>query len=105
MATVGSKNNMTSQNRSPSFSSKEAQDEGATVEDKDLSQSSPETPQCQTAPRAPFRRRVWKSLRNNIMKGPRSLCYCLCWTEERQRIANNKILAVSLKGHGGSRGS
>ncbi|XP_052578489.1 sperm motility kinase X-like [Peromyscus californicus insignis] len=110
VATAASKNNMTSQDRSPPFSSKEAQDEDLIVQEKDLSPSSPETSQgyfsgqCQIAPRAPFRKRIWKSLKSRIIKGLRSLCCCLP-TEKRERLGCNKILAVSLKGHGGSQGN
>ncbi|XP_028724692.1 sperm motility kinase X-like [Peromyscus leucopus] len=109
VATAASKSNMTSQDRSPPFSSKEAQDEGLIVQEKDLSPSSPETPQghlsgrSQTAPRAPFRKRIWKSLQSRIIKGLRSLCCCLP-TEKRERVGCNKILPVSLKDHGGSQG-
>ncbi|XP_052578506.1 sperm motility kinase X-like [Peromyscus californicus insignis] len=107
---TASKNNMTSQDRSPPFSSKEAQDEDLIVQEKDLSPSSPETSQgyfsgqCQTAPRAPFRKRIWKSLKSRIIKGLRSLCCCLP-REKRERLGCNKILTVSLKDHGGSRGN
>ncbi|XP_027290723.1 sperm motility kinase X-like [Cricetulus griseus] len=100
VTTAGSKNNLTSQDGLPPVSSKEAQGDGSTVQEKDLSPSSPETPQgqlggrCQTAPRAPFKKRVWKSLQSRIIKGLRSLCCCLP-TETRERLANNKILAVS----------
>ncbi|XP_052578512.1 LOW QUALITY PROTEIN: sperm motility kinase X-like [Peromyscus californicus insignis] len=110
VAIGGSKNNMTSKDRSPPLSSKEAQDEDLIVQEKDLSPSSPETSQgylsgrCQTAPRAPFRKRIWKSLKSRIIKGLRSLCCCLP-TEKRERLGCNKILAVSLKGHGGSQGN
>lgn len=109
VATAGSKNKMTSQDISPPFSSKEAQDEGPIVQEKDLSPSSPEIPQGhlsgrrQTAPRAPFRKRIWKSLQSSIIKGLRSLCCCLP-TEKRERLGCNKILPVSLKDHGGSQG-
>uniref|UniRef100_A0A8C8W1U4 non-specific serine/threonine protein kinase n=1 Tax=Peromyscus maniculatus bairdii TaxID=230844 RepID=A0A8C8W1U4_PERMB len=107
---TASKSNTTSQDRSPPFSSKEAQDEGPIVREKDLSPSSPETPQghlsgrSQTAPRAPFRKRVWKSLQSRIIKGLRSLCCCLP-TEKREHLGCNKILPVSLKDHGGSQGN
>ncbi|XP_036040102.1 sperm motility kinase X-like [Onychomys torridus] len=107
MATAASKSNMTSQDKSPPFSSKEAQNEGPIVQEKDLSPSSPETSQGhlsgqrQTAPRAPFRKRFWKSLQNRVIKGLRRLCCCLP-TEKRERLGRNKILDVSLKGHGGS---
>nr|XP_042131174.1 sperm motility kinase X-like isoform X3 [Peromyscus maniculatus bairdii] len=110
VATAASKSNMTSQDRSPPFSSKEAQDEGPIVQEKDLSPSSPETPQghlsgrSQTAPRAPFRKRVWKSLQSRIIKGLRSLCCCLP-TEKREHLGCNKILPVSLKDHRGSQGN
>ncbi|XP_036040099.1 sperm motility kinase X-like [Onychomys torridus] len=110
VSTAGSKNNMTSQDRSPPFSSKEAQDEGPIVQEKDLSPSSPETSQghlsgrSQTAPRAPFRKRVWKTLQSRVIKGLRRLCCCLP-TEKRERLGRNKILAVSLKGHGSSQGN
>ncbi|XP_059116391.1 sperm motility kinase X-like isoform X2 [Peromyscus eremicus] len=109
VATAVSKN-MTSQDRSPPFSSKEAQDEGPIVQEKDLSPSSPETSQghlsgrCQTAPRAPFRKRIWKSLRRRIIKGLRSLCCCIP-TEKRERLGCNKILPVTLEDHGGSQGN
>ncbi|XP_059116404.1 sperm motility kinase X-like [Peromyscus eremicus] len=110
VATAGSKNNMTSQDRSPAFSSKEAQDEGLIVREKDLSPSSPEIPQGhlsgrrQTAPRAPFRKRAWKSLQSRIIKGLRSLCCCIP-TEKRERLGCNKILPVTLEDHGGSQGN
>ncbi|XP_059108777.1 sperm motility kinase X-like [Peromyscus eremicus] len=110
VATAVSKNNMTSQDRSTPFSSKEAQDEGPIVQEKDLSPSSPETSQghlsgrCQTAPRAPFRKRIWKSLQSRIIKGLRSLCCCIP-TEKRERLGCNKILPVTLEGHGGSQGN
>ncbi|XP_059116398.1 sperm motility kinase X-like [Peromyscus eremicus] len=110
VATAGSKNNMTSQDRSTPFSSKEAQDEGLIVQEKDLSPSSPETSQGhlsgrrQTAPRAPFRKRIWKSLQSRIIKGLRSLCCCIP-TEKRERLGCNKILPVSLEDHGGSQGN
>lgn len=45
MTAAGPKNNMTSQDRPPPFSSKEAQGEGPTEQEKNLSPSSPETPQ------------------------------------------------------------
>uniref|UniRef100_A0A8C9CS92 non-specific serine/threonine protein kinase n=1 Tax=Peromyscus maniculatus bairdii TaxID=230844 RepID=A0A8C9CS92_PERMB len=110
VATAGSKNKMTSQDRSPPFSSKEAQDEGPIVREKDLSPSSPETPKghlsgrSQTAPRAPFRKRVWKSLQSRIIKGLRSLCCCLPM-EKREHLGCNKILPMSLKDHRGSQGN
>ncbi|XP_059114809.1 sperm motility kinase X-like [Peromyscus eremicus] len=110
VATAASKNNMTSQDRSTPFSSKEAQDEGPIVQEKDLSPSSPETSQGhlsgrrQTAPRAPFRKRIWKSLQSRIIKGLRSLCCCIP-TEKRERLGCNKILPVTLEGHGGSQGN
>ncbi|XP_059114803.1 sperm motility kinase X-like [Peromyscus eremicus] len=110
VATAASKNNMTSQDRSTPFSSKEAQDEGPIVQEKDLSPSSPETSQGhlsgrrQTAPRAPFRKRIWKSLQSRIIKGLRSLCCCIP-TEKRERLGCNKILPVTLEDHGGSQGN
>ncbi|XP_059118174.1 sperm motility kinase X-like [Peromyscus eremicus] len=110
VATAASKNNMTSQDRSTPFSSKEAQDEGLIVQEKDLSPSSPEIPQGhlsgrrQTAPRAPFRKRIWKSLQSRIIKGLRSLCCCIP-TEKRERLGCNKILPVTLEDHGGSQGN
>ncbi|CAH6777121.1 sperm motility kinase X [Phodopus roborovskii] len=100
VTTAGSKNNMTSQDGLPPVSSKEAQGDGPTVQEKDLSSSFPETSRghlsgrCQTAPRAPFKKRVWKSLKNRSTKRLRRLCCCLS-TENRERLANNKILAVS----------
>ncbi|XP_040600897.1 sperm motility kinase X-like [Mesocricetus auratus] len=100
VTTAGSKNNMTSQDGLAPVPSKEAQDYGPSVQEKDLSPSSPETPQghlsgqCKIAPRAPFKKRVWKSLQNRSIKSLRSLCCCLS-TENRERLANNKILAVS----------
>nr|XP_042120061.1 sperm motility kinase X-like [Peromyscus maniculatus bairdii]XP_042120062.1 sperm motility kinase X-like [Peromyscus maniculatus bairdii]XP_042120063.1 sperm motility kinase X-like [Peromyscus maniculatus bairdii]XP_042120064.1 sperm motility kinase X-like [Peromyscus maniculatus bairdii] len=106
--TAGSKNK-TSQDRSPPFSSEEAQDEGPIVEEEDLSPSSPETHQGQlsgqgqTAPRTPFRKRVWKSIQNKITKGLRCLCCCLP-TERREHLASNQTLSVSPNSHGGSRG-
>ncbi|XP_059117517.1 sperm motility kinase X-like [Peromyscus eremicus] len=110
VATAASKNNMTSQDRSTPFSSKEAQDEGPIVQEKDLSPSSPETSQGhlsgrrQTAPRAPFRKRAWRSLQSRIIKGLRSLCCCIP-TEKRERLGCNKILPVTLEDHGGSQGN
>ncbi|XP_059108794.1 sperm motility kinase X-like, partial [Peromyscus eremicus] len=110
VATAASKNNMTSQDRSTPFSSKEAQDEGLIVQEKDLSPSSPETSQGhlsgrrQTAPRAPFRKRIWRSLQSRIIKGLRSLCCCIP-TEKRERLGCNKILPVTLEDHGGSQGN
>ncbi|XP_059108776.1 sperm motility kinase X-like [Peromyscus eremicus] len=110
VATAASKYNMTSQDRSTPFSSKEAQDEGPIVQEKDLSPSSPETSQGhlsgrrQTAPRAPFRKRIWKSLQSRIIKGLRSLCCCIP-TEKRERLGCNKILPVTLEDHGGSQGN
>ncbi|XP_059108920.1 sperm motility kinase X-like [Peromyscus eremicus] len=110
VATAASKNNMTSQDRSTPFSSKEAQDEGPIVQEKDLSPSSPEIPQGhlsgrrQTVPRAPFRKRIWKSLQSRIIKGLRSLCCCIP-TEKRERLGCNKILPVTLEDHGGSQGN
>ncbi|XP_036040101.1 sperm motility kinase X-like [Onychomys torridus] len=110
VAIAGSKNNMNAQDRAPPFSIMEPQDEGPIVQEKDLSPSSPETSQghlsgrSQTAPRAPFRKRVWKTLQSRVIKGLRSLCCCLS-TEKRERLGRNKILAVSLKGQGSSQGN
>ncbi|OBS64317.1 hypothetical protein A6R68_07143, partial [Neotoma lepida] len=87
VATVGSKNNMNSQVRSPPFSNKEVQDEDLIEEEKDLSPSSPETPQGH--PRD--QNRVWKGLRNRIMKGLRSLCCCCSATEEREQILDSNL--------------
>lgn len=110
MTAAGSKNNMTLQDRPPPFSSKEAQGEGPTKQEKDLSPPSPETPpgrinsQRQIAPRVPFKRRVCKSLQSRIIKGLRSLCCCQP-TEKREHLANNKILPVSYTCCGGSHGN
>ncbi|KAL1785744.1 sperm motility kinase X-like isoform X1 [Sigmodon hispidus] len=96
VTTAGSKN-MTFQDRSPPFSSKKVTGKGSTVQEKDLSPSS-KTSQDQLsgrrkpAPRAPLKKRIWKSLQKSITKGLRSLCCCLP-TEKRERLAN-KILAV-----------
>ncbi|XP_036060377.1 sperm motility kinase X-like [Onychomys torridus] len=110
VATAGSKYK-TSEDRSPPFSSIEAQDEGPIVEEDDhLSPFSPETTQGhlsgqgQTAPRVPLRKRLWKSIQNRIMKGLRSLCCCLP-TENRENVASSQTQIVRLNSHGGRRGS
>lgn len=122
MTKAGSKKNMNSENRAspffnkesqgkdptvkpkearpPLFSRKEAQEDGPIVESKEPNPFSPDTRrghlhgQEQITPRAPFRKRVWKSIRKNIRKGFGRLCCCVP-VQNRELPAKNKILAVS----------
>lgn len=80
----------TSQNRSPPVSS-----EGVPKEEP--GPSSPDTHRCISgqrliAPRGPFRRRIWKSVKSGLMRGLRSLCCCVT-VQKRERLANNKVMA------------
>lgn len=110
VTTAGSMDIKNSQVKSPPFSRKEANGEGPAIQQRESRPSSPNTLQghlhgrCQTAPQAPFRRRVWNTLRNGFLRGLRALCCCLP-TQERVHPANNRILAESQKSHGGSHGT
>lgn len=72
---------MTSQDRSLPFSSREAQGKGPAVQERVSCLSSPGKPQghlrgrCQMASRAPFKRRVWKALKNGLIKGLGTSCH------------------------------
>lgn len=93
VTTAGPMNNMKSQNRPPQLSCKEAKGEGPAIKERESRSSSPQTarghflrgrrqiaPQAsrrQTAPQAPFNRRVWKTLKNGFLKGLGTLCCCL----------------------------
>lgn len=72
---------MTSQDRSLPFSSREAQGKGPAVQERVSRLSSPGKPQghlrgrCQMASRAPFKRRVWKALKNGLIKGLGTSCH------------------------------
>lgn len=123
MTTAGSNNNMSSEHRvsqfsikegqgkdpmvkqkearPPLFSSKEAQEESPIAVSKDPSPFSPDTrlghlhSQAQNAPRAPFRKRVWKSIRRNIRKGLGRLCCCV---PKQRAPSQEQNLGCDLKG-------
>ncbi|XP_051016568.1 sperm motility kinase X-like [Acomys russatus] len=98
LTTSGSQNNITSQDTSPSFSGEKNQGKCPTVQEKKPSQSSPDihqgnlSGQRQIAPRAPFRKRIWKTMKTGFVRGLGTLCCCLP-IQMRERLANNKTLA------------
>lgn len=111
VTTAGSMDTMNSQVTTPPFSRKEAKSEGPAMQQRESRPSSPNTLQghlhgrCQIAPQAPFRRRVWRTLRNGFLRGLRTLCCCCVPIEEKVHPADNRVLATSQKSHGGSHGA
>ena len=83
MTRAASMDIMYTQVTSPPFSRKEAKGEGPAIQQRESRPSSTNTLQghlhgsCQTAPQAPFQRRVWKTIRNGFLRGLRTLCCCL----------------------------
>lgn len=84
VTTAGSMDKMNFQNRLPQLSSKKAKGEGPAIKERESRSPSPKTARehflrsrRQTAPQPPFSRRVWKTLKNGVLKGLRTLCCCL----------------------------
>ncbi|XP_032775333.1 sperm motility kinase [Rattus rattus] len=71
------------QEKTPTFSTMTTKGEGPAIKERESIPSSPRAPRerlrgrSQTPPRAPFRRRVWKTLKSGFLKGLGSLCCCL----------------------------
>lgn len=106
VTTAGSMDIMNAEDGPPPLYSKKIKGEGLATQERESRPSSPIVPQgrlrgrCQTAPQPPFRRQVWKTLKNGFLKALGTLCCCLP-IQKRVHIANNRILPVSERGRGG----
>lgn len=106
MVTTAGSMDMKSEDGPPPLYSKKIKGEGLATQERESRPSSPIIPQgrlrgrCQTAPQPPFRRQVWKTLKNGFLNALGTLCCCLP-IQKRVHIANNRILPVSERGRGG----
>ncbi|XP_032774400.1 sperm motility kinase-like isoform X2 [Rattus rattus] len=81
--TAGAVDSRNLQEKTPTFSTMTTKGEGPAIKERESIPSSPRAPRerlrgrSQTPPRAPFRRRVWKTLKSGFLKGLGSLCCCL----------------------------
>ncbi|XP_038951071.1 sperm motility kinase-like isoform X2 [Rattus norvegicus] len=94
--TAGAVDNRNLQEKSPPFSTMATKGEGPAIKERESIPSSPRAPReqfrgrSQTPPRAPFRRRVWKTLKSGFLKGLGSLCCCLP-IQKKVHPASNRV--------------